>query len=147
MKKLFEDFIESPDYIISIFFKELEAQVNNWFKEGSFAASGCEIIQFNTLSINPMQKTLMVDFVSPEFYFKMIFMIKVDEITDNEVDTVYLIIKRYTSYEEKMLDRELLDELKVDDVKEDYIIDKISELDDKEEGESNLDDNNYNIYD
>lgn len=147
MKKLFEEFVESPDYIISIFFKELEAQVNNWFTEGSFAASGCEIIQFNNLNINPMQKTLMVEFVSPEFFFQMIFMIKVDEITDNEVDTVYLIIKRYSNYEEKMLDRELLDELKVDDIKEDYIIDKISELDDKEEGESNLDDNKYNIYD
>ena len=146
--KLFEEFVESPDYIISVFFKELEVQVKKWFSEGSLGASGCELIQIdNSQIMNPMQKYQMVEFNSPENYFQLIFIVRVDEMNeeDNEIETVHLKIKRYD--DSKQLERELVEEMDVEDVKEDYIIDKISELDKTEEEEQEVDlkDNIYDV--
>lgn len=149
MKKLFEEYIESSDYIISVFFKELEAQVNKWFNEGSLAASGCQLVQIsNNQIMNPMQKYQMVEFISPENYFQIMFIVRVDELTeDNEIEKVHLKIKRYTDNETQQLERELVEDVDVEDIKEDYIIDKISELDKEEDEEkTNLDDSTDNIY-
>ena len=66
MKKLFEEYVESADYKISVFFKELQAQIQKWFTEGSLSAQGCEIdgdIQIS--NYNPMEKFLICNFVEP----------------------------------------------------------------------------------
>ena len=61
MKKIFEEYVESADYIISVFFKELENQVKKWFSEGSLGASGCQIVQISNQEImNPTQKYQMI---------------------------------------------------------------------------------------
>ena len=64
MKKLFEEYVESADYKISVFFKELEAQIQKWFTEGSLGAQGCELEGDIQISIyNPMEKFLTFNFV------------------------------------------------------------------------------------
>ena len=151
MKKIFEEYVESADYIISVFFKELEVQVKKWFDVGSLGASGCQLVQItNNEIMNPMQKYQMVEFLSPENYFQIMFIVRVDEFTDeNEIDKVHLKIKKYTDNETQQLERELVEEIDVEDVKEDFIIDKISELDksevEEEEGDVDLKDNIYDV--
>ena len=56
MKKLFEEYVESADYKISVFFKELESQVEKWFSEGSLGAQGNELTDINISNYNPMEK-------------------------------------------------------------------------------------------
>ncbi len=131
MKKVFEEYVESADYLISVFFKELEAQVTKWFSEGSLGASGCQLVQIkNDEIMNPMQKYQMVEFISVENYFQLMFIVRVDEFNDdNEIDKVHMKIKKYSDNEAQKLERELIEEVDVEDIKEDYIIDKISELD------------------
>lgn len=149
MRKIFEEYVESADYIISVFFKELEVQVQKWFSEGSLGASGCQLVQItNNEIMNPMQKYQMVEFISPENYFQIMFIVRVDEFTeDNEIEKVHLKIKRYTDNETQKLERELVEEVDVEDIKEDFIIDKISEIDKTEDEESEDIDLKDNIYD
>lgn len=145
MKKLFEEFVESADHIISIFFKENESLINKWFTEGSLGASGCKLTQItNNQIMNPMQKFQMVDFISPENYFQIMFIVRVDEMTDeNEIGTVHMKIKKYSDTETQNLERELLEEIDVEDIKEDFIIDKIAELDNDKEDNDNEVENDY----
>ena len=135
MIKIFEEYVENADYIMSTFFKELEVQVNKWFSEGSLGASGCKLVQISNSEImNPMQKYQMVEFISPENYFQIMFIVRIDEMTDdNEIDKVHLKIKRYSDSETQKLERELIEEIDVEDIKEDFIIDKISEIDNTDE--------------
>lgn len=142
MKKIFEEYVESADYLISVFFKELETQVKKWFNEGSLGASGCQLVQINNNQImNPMQKYQMVEFISAENYFQIMFIVRVDEFSeDNEIEKVHLKIKRYSDNEAQKLERELIEEVDVEDIKEDYIIDKISELDADVEGDGEVED-------
>jgi hypothetical protein len=142
MKKIFEDFVESSDYVISVFFKELESQVQKWFTEGSLGASGCKLVQISNSEImNPMQKTQIVEFLSPENYFQLIFMVRLDELSEdgNQIEKVHMKIKRYSDNESNHLERELLDEVDVEDIKEDFIIDKISEIDKEEDDDKEPD--------
>lgn len=149
MKKIFEEYIESGDYIIATFFKELEVQVQKWFSEGSLGASGCQLVQItNNEIMNPIQKYQMVEFISPENYFQLMFIVRIDEMTDDgEIGKVHLKIKRYTDNEEQKLERELVEVIDVEDVKEDFIIDKIAEIDKTEEEEKDVDlkDNIYDV--
>ncbi len=149
MKKIFEEYVESADYIISTFFKELKVQVQKWFSEGSLGASGCQLVQItNNEIMNPIQKYQMIEFISPENYFQIMFIVRIDEMTDeNEIDKVHLKIKRYSDNESQKLERELVEEIDVEDVKEDFIIDKISEIDKTEEEEKDVDlkDNIYDV--
>ena len=147
MKKVFEEFVESADYLVSMFFKELETQIQKWFSEGSLGASGCKLVQItNNKIMNPIQKSQIIEFISPEYYFQIIFIVRLDEFTeDNEIDKVHLKIKRYIDSETQQLERELVEEIDVEDIKEDFIIDKISELDKNEEDEVDLKDNVYDV--
>jgi len=149
MKKLFEEYVESADYVISVFFKELDVQVQKWFNEGSLGASGCQLVQVtNNEIMNPIQKYQMIEFISPENYFQIMFIVRIDEMTDdNEIGKVYLKIKKYSDNETQKLERELDEEIDVEDVKEDFIIDKISELDKSDEEEKEDVDLKDNIYD
>jgi len=149
MKKIFEEYVESADYIISVFFKELEVQVQKWFNGGSLGASGCQLVQItNNEIMNPMQKYQMIEFISPENYFQIMFIVRVDEFDDdNEIGKVHLKIKRYSDNEAQKLERELVEEIDVEDIKEDFIIDKISEIDQTEEEEDDDVDLKDNIYD
>lgn len=148
MIKIFEEYVENADYIMSTFFKELEVQVNKWFSEGSLGASGCQLVQISNSEImNPMQKYQMVEFISPENYFQLMFIVRIDEMTDdNEIDKVHLKIKRYSDSETQKLERELIEEIDVEDIKEDFIIDKISEIDNSEEEEKEDVDLKDNIH-
>ena len=187
MKKLFEEYVESADYKISVFFKELQAQIQKWFTEGSLSAQGCEIdgdIQIS--NYNPMEKFLICNFVEPvqggeeeegsSFRYRMIFMIRLDQMKGSEaqgqaqappqaqmgaqggggegapaepknLEINKVLLKIHQFDEENKELGELVEEVSVEDIKEDFIIDKIGQLkdksDDKGKDENDLKDNIY----
>ena len=156
MKKLFEEYVESADYKISVFFKELQSQIEKWFEGGSLAAQGCEIdgnIQIS--NYNPMEKFLIFNFVEPvqpgeeeegsSYRYRVIFMIRLDEMQPAEVQETpqaqgdeptnttegksleisKILLKIHQFDEENKPKGELVEEIDVEDIKEDFIIDKI----------------------
>lgn len=165
--KLFEQYIESADYKISVFFKELESQIKKWFTDGSLAAQGCELDgDIEVSNINPMEKILIFRFIEPlgeeeqvqgeevnlSYIYRIIFMIRLDQMKQNipedqedvvgsvgvpvegkdlEINKVLLKIHQF---DENHIEKgELVEEVSIEDIKEDFIIDKIGELKDKSE--------------
>ena len=181
MKKLFEEYVESADYKISVFFKELQSQIEKWFTDGSLAAQGCELdgdIQIS--NYNPMEKFLTVNFVESvqegeeeegsSFRYRMIFMIRLDQMKGTEpaqgqgqpqgeappvetpaegkaLDINKILLKIHQFDEENAEKGELVEEIDVEDIKEDFIIDKLGQLkdksDDKGTDKNDLKDNIY----
>lgn len=168
MRKLFEEYIESADYKISVFFKELKSQIEKWFSEGSLAAQGCELDGNIEISIyNPMEKFLICNFIEPTteeiekqeeegsmYRYRMIFMIRLDQMkgTENaqpapaeggqeaapetpvegkalEINKILLKIHQFDENNEEK--GELVEEIDVEDIKEDFLIDKLGQLKDK----------------
>jgi len=187
MKKLFEEYVESADYKISVFFKELQAQIQKWFTEGSLSAQGCEIdgdIQIS--NYNPMEKFLICNFVEPvtegdeeegsSFRYRMTFMVRVDQMKGSEaqgqsqapqaqmgaqgsqggegapvepknLEINKVLLKIHQFDEDNKEKGELVEEVDVEDIKEDFIIDKIGQLKDKSD-DKGVDKNDLkdNIY-
>lgn len=181
MKKLFEEYVESADYKVSAFFKELKAQIERWFTEGSLAAQGCEMDgDIDISTYNPMEKFLILNFTEPLsegeieeqessfFKYRVIFMVRLDQMkgTDNnsqqsqegeevpeitsegkslEINKVLLKIHQFN--ENNVEKGELVEEVDVEDIKEDYIIDKLGQLKDKSD-DTGVDQNDLkdNIY-
>lgn len=160
MKKLFEEYVESADYKISVFFKELEAQIQKWFTEGSLGAQGCELEGDIQISIyNPMEKFLTFNFVESEgegeeatsYQYRVIFMVRLDQMKGDEaqgaqgaqpapvetptegkmleINKVLLKIHQFDEDYKEMA--ELVEEVDVEDIKEDFLIDKLGQLKDK----------------
>jgi hypothetical protein len=169
MRKLFEEYVESADYKISVFFKELTAQINKWFTEGSLGAQGCELDgEIQISNYNPMEKFLIFNFVEPiettqnegdsSFRYRVIFMIRLDQMKGDEaqaqqaqppaqgapVETptegkkleINKVLLKIHQFDEENKERaELVEEVKVEDIKEDFMIDKIGQLKDKSDNE------------
>jgi len=169
MKKLFEEYVESGDYKISVFFKELSAQIEKWFTQGSLGAQGCELDgEIQISNYNPMEKFLIFNFVEPvepvqdangegnsSFRYRVIFMIRLDQMKGDEQSTqgepaqggqaapvetptegkkleINKVLLKIHQFDEENKERaELVEEVKVEDIKEDFIIDKIGQLKDK----------------
>lgn len=166
MRKLFEEYVESADYKISVFFKELKAQIEKWFSEGSLGAQGCEIdgdIQIS--NYNPMEKFLIFNFAeasgegedATSFRYRVIFMIRLDQMkgdtqaqgaqgaqpgaqgaapvetpTEGKMLEINKVLLKIHQFDEDNKERaELVEEVKVEDIKEDFMIDKIGQLKDK----------------
>ena len=168
MKKIFEEYVESADYKITVFFKELKSQIEKWFNDGSLAAQGCEIdgdIQIS--NYNPMEKFLICNFVEPitegneedgsSYRYRMVFMIRLDEMKGSDevqsqeqetpeepiegkksLEINKILLKIHQFDEDNKEKGELVEEVGVDEIKEDFIIDKIGQLKDKSEDDSNL---------
>lgn len=179
MRKLFEEYVESADYKINTFFKELQSQIEKWFENGSLAAQGCEIdgnIQIS--NYNPMEKFLILNFTEPiqpgeeaegtAFRYRVIFMIRLDQMKGSEdqtqatqgaqgempestegksLDINKILLKIHQFDEENKELGELVEEVDVEDIKEDFLIDKLGQLKDKSDDngtdENDLKDNIY----
>jgi hypothetical protein len=184
MRKLFEEYIESADYKISTFFKELQAQIEKWFTDGSLAAQGCELDgDVQTSNYNPMEKFLIFNFIEPitpeieekeeegeSYRYRVIFMIRLDQMKGDEgapaqapaqgeaapVETptegksleINKVLLKIHQFDENNKEKgELVEEVDVEDIKEDFFIDKLGQLKDKSENtETDQNDLKDNIY-
>lgn len=164
MKKLFEEYVESADYKIAVFFKELKSQIEKWFSDGSLAAQGCYLDgDIEIVNYNPMDKFLIANFIEPigegediedennlSFKYRMTFMIRLDEMKGEEntqeegemppegeesleINKILLKILQFNENNDEK--GELVEEIDVEDIKEDFIIDKIGQLKDKSDDE------------
>lgn len=157
--KIFEEYVESSDYKISVFFKELKAQIERWFTEGSLAAQGCELDgEIDITNYNPMEKFLIFNFTEQNddddtfFRYRVTFMVRLDEMEgDEEVqdtqnsqeetstpenksfDINKVLLKIHQFNEDNIEKGELVEEVNVEDIKENFIIDKLGQLKDKSE--------------
>lgn len=176
--KLFEEYVESADYKISVFFKELKNQIEKWFTDGSLAAQGCELdgdIQIS--NYNPMEKFLIFNFLEPiepgeneenddnsAYRYRVTFMLRLDQMQGNgensqsqaqeggegvslditstgkDVDINKILLKIHQFNDDNTEKGELVEEFNVEDIKEDFIIDKIGQLKD-ESGDKDVDSN------
>lgn len=174
MKKLFEEYVESADYKISVFFKELKSQVEKWFSEGSLAAQGCELDgQIDISNTNPMEKFLIFNFVEPitesendeegaSYRYRVIIMVRLDQMkgadsqqvqgseppAEGKILEINKVLLKIHQFNEEMEEKgELVEEVAVEDIKEDFMIDKLGQLkdksDDKGVDENDLKDNIY----
>lgn len=179
MKKLFEEYIESADYKISVFFKELKSQIEKWFDTGSLAAQGCELDgDIQIIIYNPMEKFLMFNFTEPLteedlqieeenslYRYRVIFMVRLDQMSGEEDDVMgqeenmpqeesksleinKVLLKIHQFNEEGDEKGELVEEINVEDIKEDFLIDKLGQLKDKSEDTDTEDNTDLkdNIY-
>ena len=163
MIRLFEEYVESADYKISVFFKELKSQIEKWFSEGSLGAQGCELEGDIELSnYNPMEKFLIFNFFeegqeeNSMFKYRVIFMIRIDQMKGDEaqaaqappqegeapVETpaegkaleINKILLKIHQFDENNVEKgELVEEVDVEDIKEDFLIDKLGQLKDTSE--------------
>jgi hypothetical protein len=159
--KVFEEYVESSDYKISVFFKELKAQIERWFTEGSLAAQGCELDgEIDITNSNPMEKFLIFNFTEQDeddkeetfFRYRVTFMVRLDEMEGDEdvqdaqnsqeetptpenksFDVNKVLLKIHQFDEENNEKGELVEDVNVDDIKENFIIDKLGQLKDKSE--------------
>jgi hypothetical protein len=166
MRKIFEEYVESADYKISVFFKELKSQIVRWFSEGSLAAQGCKLDgEIQISNYNPMEKFLIFNFfeyvsdVDDEdiFRYRVVFMIRLDEMTGSNngdemsqtegksLDIEKILLKIHQFDEDNVEKGELVEEISIEDIKEDFLINKLGQLKDKststEEDDSDLKDN------
>lgn len=166
MQKIFEEYVESADYKIIVFFKELKSQIEKWFVDGSLAAQGCFLDGDIEISVySPMEKFLIFNFIEnvsdnsdleedvDVFKYRVTFTIRLDEMKNSspntsqeenskaknlEIDNILLKIHQF---DDDMSEKgELVEEIKIEDIKEDFIIDKIGQLKYKSDDESS--DNN-----
>jgi hypothetical protein len=181
MKKIFEEYVESSDYKIIGFFKELKSQIEKWFTNGSLAAQGCTLDGDISISnYNPMEKFLIVNFVESvlegeeedgsSLRYRMIFMIRLDQMKGTEptqgqgqsqgetasietptegkaLEINKILLKIHQFDEENNEKGEIVEEVDVEDIKEDFIIDKLGQLKDKSD-DNGTDQNDLkdNIY-
>lgn len=152
MNRLFEEYVESFDYKIMAFLKELKYQIIRWFGSGSFAAQGCELDGDIQLSnYNPMEKFLMFSFVESDdnesegiLKYRISFTVRIDKMSDGDSTEINKILLKIYQFGDEI--GELVEEIDITDIKEDFIIDRISQLKNKSDDDNGDDDLENNLY-
>lgn len=144
--KLYEEFIDD-DYEMQRVIKELEKRVNFWFSPKGELSKETELMDIKqTETAISTRKSLMVEFKpinNEDYYYQMIIRVNIENIEKCE-----FILKRYNPSLSGELD---LDDqisftgdkmIDVNDIKSDFVLDKIAELNGKD---TNPDENDINV--
>jgi hypothetical protein len=138
--KMFEEFMQS-DYEMDQIIKKVKQRITYWFQNGAFSLSAAPVD--STTSSPSSKRSIVTNFADANFYYQMIMRFAVEDLENCDV-----IIKKYDPSKideagggEPIWTIELTNDkqVKIDDVKEDFIIQKISEKDDntKEDPDEN----------
>jgi hypothetical protein len=134
--KLFEEFMQA-DYEMDRIIKQLIERINYWFKDGSFSLSSAPIDITKSTTPNASKRAIITNFADAEFYYQLIIKIYIEDLENCDI-----ILKKYdpNKIDEpnggqpiSQIDLTNDKQVKINDIKEDFIIKKISELDDKKE--------------
>jgi hypothetical protein len=113
---------------------KIMVRIKYWFQNGSFAMSSVMVDQTKSSTPNASKRSIITNFADAEFYYQMIIRFSIEDLENCDV-----IIKKYDPAKIDELNGgmpiwtiELTNDkkVKVDDVKEDFIIKKISEQND-----------------
>ncbi len=131
--KMFEEFMQA-DYEMDQIIKKVIERITYWFQKGSFSLSSMPVDQSKSSTPNAAKRSIITNFASAEFYFQMIIRFNIEDLENCDV-----IIKKYdpakideTNGGEPIWTLELTNDkqVKIDDIKEDFITEKISKMDD-----------------
>lgn len=134
--RLFEEFMNDA-YEMQSIMDQLKNRINYWFQKGEFSMRSNKVDFDISKSPNSSKKSMVINFNDTDFYYQMIIRMNIEDLENCDV-----VIKKY---DPNTIDRvgggepiskiELTNSNKVpvDDLKEDFIIKKLSELEDKKE--------------
>jgi len=130
MVKLYEKFVEY-DKLNSII-KQIETRVKFWFTEKGTLSKDTNLTDITSTQTNMYSsRTVKLDFSDMSFMYQVLFTVYAEFS-----DKCKITFKRYNLTEQKLIDT-FNDEIDVNDVKEDYIISLISDINDKDENPDN----------
>lgn len=146
MKTKYLDFInekynQSPDYTIKVYFDDLEKKIRRWFEKGVFASNKAELSDIKRSNLNEIEKCMIVDFTDSDNYFQMYFILSLQDVGEDSLDTIYVKVKKYNSDSGQVIS-ELGEDINANKISEDKIIQMFSDLNTKiEKDESGENDN------
>lgn len=131
-KKMNEAYEEDPEFRIKKYFLELEKDIKKWFEEGSLSLNGVKLYDIKTNTTNNLDKYLTFDFQDEEFYYQIIIIVSLQEVTEDTLKECYVKVKRYDVETSELL-KQSAQSLMVDELDEDKIIELIDDLDNETE--------------
>jgi len=138
---MFEEFMQA-DYELDQIIKKVMNRIRYWFQDGSFSLSANPVDMSKNTTPNSSKRSIIVDFADSEFYYQMIIRFYIEDLKNCD-----LIIKRYDVDNinqdgggEPVAQIDLTNDkqVKIDDIKEDFVISQIDKMNDDSE---NPDDN------
>ena len=133
--KLNEAYEEDPEFRIKKYFIELEENIRKWFEEGSFSLNDVQLYDIKTNTTNNLDKYLMFDFQDESYYYQIIVIVSLQEVTEDTLKECYVKVKRYETETSKLL-KQTSESVMVEDLNEDKIIELIDNLDNEKESQS-----------
>ena len=130
--KLNEAYEEDPEFRIKKYFIELEKDIRMWFEEGSFSLNGVQLYDIKTNTTNNLDKYLTFDFQDENFYYQIIVIVSLQEVSEDTLKECYIKVKRYDIETSELL-KQSSESVMVDDLNEDKIIELIDNLDNESE--------------
>lgn len=131
--KMFEDFIQA-DYELDQIMNKVMTRIKYWFQDGSFSMSSVLVDQSKSSTPNAAKRSIIANFADAEWYYQLIVRFYVEDLENCDV-----VIKKYDPANIDQLNGglpvwtiELTNDkkVKIDDIKEDFIIEKISKQED-----------------
>lgn len=131
--KMFEEFMQA-EYEMEQIMKKIQERIKYWFQDGSFAISSVLVDQSKSSSLNASKRSIIANFADADFYYQLIVRFYLEDLEKCD-----LILKKYDPTKidepnggEPIWTLELTNDkqVKIDDIKEDFVIQKISEQDD-----------------
>jgi hypothetical protein len=130
--KLYEEYVTSPECVISDLFTKLENEIENWFESSD---KGNSVTVSKTIGAG-LVSLLHIDMETDEANYTFEVVINVDMMEDNKIVTCTFVSKKYDS------DAHLISSGSEDidpvSITEEYLLNKISELDSNESGKTKL---------
>lgn len=126
MLKLYEEFV-SYDKLYEII-KQLENRIKYWFTEEGTLGKDTNLSQIDaTLTNKYSTRSIIINFSNENYMYQGIFTVSADR-----GDKCHIILKRYDLGDQNLIDK-TEEEIDLQDVKEDYIIGKMSDMEGKSE--------------
>jgi hypothetical protein len=131
--KMFEEFMQA-DYELDQIIKKVQDRIKYWFQDGSFSISSTLVDQSKSSTPNAAKRSIICNFADAEFYYQLIIRFYIEDLENCDV-----FIKKYDPNKidepnggEPVWTIELSNDkqVKIDDVKEDFVIQEISKMDD-----------------
>jgi len=122
------------EYELDQIMNKVKDRITYWFQNGSFSMSSAPIDSKKSATTGGSQRSITTNFADADFYFQLIIRFTLEDLENCDV-----IIKKYDPSKidepnggQPIWTVELTNDkqVKIDDIKEDFIIQKISEHDD-----------------
>ena len=134
-KRLNEAYEEDPEYRIKKYFDGLEKDIKKWFEEGVFSLDNVQLYDIKINTTNNLDKYLTFDFQDSYYYYQIMFIISLQEVTEDTLKECFIKVKRYDIETSELL-KQKEESIMVEDLTGDIIAEMIANLDTEESEES-----------